>query len=133
MPTRSTWPRVLCRLGDLALKHGDTVLAGERYAESLRAAQVAGSPLRTATALEALARLAVLQRQPQRALQLAGAAAALRERTGQLLAPHEQAALTRALAPAVEALGPAQQAATWAEGQAMALEQVVAVASAAES
>jgi tetratricopeptide (TPR) repeat protein len=118
--------RVLCRLGDLALEQGDHVPARDRYAESLRAAQVAGSPLRTAAALEALGRLAIHGGQPRRAIQLAGTAAALRERTGQLLPEAEQAALADALAPAAEALDPAQHAAAWAEGQAMPLEQAIA-------
>jgi predicted ATPase/DNA-binding XRE family transcriptional regulator len=118
--------RVLCRLGDLALEQGDHMLAHDRYAESLRAAQVVSSPLRTAAALEALGRLAVLQQRPQHAMRLAGAATALRERTGQLLSVVEQAALTDALAPAVEALSPTEQAAAWSEGQAMLLEQVIA-------
>jgi hypothetical protein len=118
--------RVLCRLGELALQEGDEALARDRYAESLRAAQEAGTPLRMAVALEALVELAVVQEQPQRAMRLAGAAAALRERTGQRLPEAEQAALARMLAPAVRALGVAQQAAAWAEGQATPLERVIA-------
>jgi hypothetical protein len=61
-----------------------------------------------------------------RAAARARLASALRERTGQRLSEAEQAALAHALAPAVEALGTAQQTAAWAEGQAMPLEQVIA-------
>jgi non-specific serine/threonine protein kinase len=120
--------RVLCRLGDLALQGGPEALARDRYTESLRAAQAAGSPLRTAAALEALGQLAVVQKQPHRALRLAGAAAALREGTGQHLLEAEQVALAHSLEPAAEALGAVQQAAAWAEGQALPLEQAVAYA-----
>jgi hypothetical protein len=125
---REHMARVLCRLGDLALKQGDSVLAGERYTASLQAAQMAGSPLRTAVALEVLARLAVLQGQPRRAVWLVAAAAALRERTGQVLSSAEHIALTHALAPAVDVLGAEQRAAAWAEGQALSREQAIAAA-----
>ena len=72
--------------------------------------------------------LAVAQAQPERALRLAGAAAALREATGQPRgAAAERPRLERALARARAALGPAAPAA-WQRGRRMTTEQAVAVA-----
>jgi hypothetical protein len=82
----------------------------------------------TAASLEALAGLAAMQGQPARALRLAGAAAALRDRIGEQPWPANQAALTRRLAAAREALSAEAQAATWADGQALTVEQAVAEA-----
>jgi hypothetical protein len=76
-------------------------------------------------ALEALASLDAAAGEPQRAVRLAGAAAEWRERAGLPLTEEEQATLTRLLAPARQALGDEKQAAAWAGGRAMPLEQAV--------
>jgi non-specific serine/threonine protein kinase len=79
-------------------------------------------------ALEALASLDAAAGEPQRAVRLAGAAVAWRERAGLPLTAEEQATLRRLLAPARQALGAEAQAAAWAGGRAMPLEQAVAEA-----
>jgi non-specific serine/threonine protein kinase len=117
--------RLLCRLGDLALDQGDLIQARTRYAESLSIAHVADAPGRIAAALEALGNLAVLQGQPERALRLAGAASACRERSRQPLRPRDQATLMAKLEPARQALDVALQMAAWMEGQAMTADSAV--------
>ena len=95
------------------------------FAESLT---IARQEDQIAASLEALAGLAAMQGQPGRALRLAGAAAALRDRIGAQPWPANQAALTRRLAAAREALSAQGQAAAWADGQALTVEQAIAEA-----
>jgi non-specific serine/threonine protein kinase len=71
--------------------------------------------------------LAAAQAQPERALRLAGAAAALRDATGQPRRRAERPRLERALAAARAVLGAAAPAA-WLRGRRMTTEQAVAVA-----
>jgi tetratricopeptide (TPR) repeat protein len=125
---RAPMAHVLRCLGDVAQEQGDHGRARARYAESLAHAHEAGAPRRAAEALEALARLAVAQVRPRRALWLAGAAAALRERIGQPLPLADQATLVRTLAQARQALTAEQQATEWARGAAMTPEQAMAAA-----
>jgi hypothetical protein len=75
--------------------------------------------------LEALANLAVLQGQSERALRLAGAASACRERCRQPLRPRDQATLAAKLAPARQALSATLQTAAWMEGQAMTADSAL--------
>ena len=75
-----------------------------------------------------MAGLAARQGQPARALRLAGAAAALRDRIDEQPWPANQATLTRRLAAAREALSAQGQAAAWADGQALTVEQAIAEA-----
>jgi tetratricopeptide (TPR) repeat protein len=125
---RAPMAHVLRCLGDIALEQGDHEGARARYSESLARAHEAGAPGRTAEALEALARLAVAQGRPRRALWLASAAAALRDGIGQALPLAEQATLVRTLAQARQALTAEQQATEWARGAAMTPEQAMASA-----
>jgi non-specific serine/threonine protein kinase len=120
--------RALCRLGDLALDEGDWLLARTRYAESLRAAREGGALPRIAAALEALGSLAVAHQQLQRAVTLLSAASAWRGHNGQPLPESKRAALTEMLASATEGLSPETQAAAWAEGRALPLDEAVALA-----
>jgi predicted ATPase/DNA-binding XRE family transcriptional regulator len=78
--------------------------------------------------LEMAAVLSVKECRPRRALQLAGAAAALRVATGTPLPPAEAAHLQERLAPARLARGDADAATAWDEGRAMPLERAIAVA-----
>jgi predicted ATPase/transcriptional regulator with XRE-family HTH domain len=125
---RAAMAHVLRCLGDVALEQSDHERAWARYTESLVRAHEAVAPRRIAEALEALARLAVAQGRPRRALWLAGAAAALRESIVQPLPLAEQATLVRTLAQARQALTVEQQAAEWARGAAMTPEQAMAAA-----
>jgi tetratricopeptide (TPR) repeat protein len=118
-------PWALLGLGDLCLQRGDHAAARSCFAESL---MLARQENQIAASLEALAGLAAMQGQPARALRLAAAAAALRDRIGEPPWPANQAALTRRLAAAREALSAEGQAAAWADGQALTVEQAVAEA-----
>jgi tetratricopeptide (TPR) repeat protein len=118
-------PWVLLGLGDLCLQRGNQAAARACFAESLTLARQENQ---VAASLEALAGLAAMQGQPARALRLAGAAAALRDRIGEQPWPANQAALTRTLAAAREALSAHEQAAAWAHGRALTVEQAIAEA-----
>jgi hypothetical protein len=121
--------QVLRGLGHVALEQGDHPRARRYFVESLTAAQrQVGEQQMIAAALEGLAAVAAAQGQPLRAVRLAGAAAALRERASQPAWLIEQAILIRWLAPAQQALGQEAQARAWAEGRALALEQAIAYA-----
>ena len=122
--------RVLRHLGEVALDQGDVVLARSRAIESLLAARdlaERGVP-QIGPALEVLAGVAAAQGLAERALRLAGAAAALRERLRQTPWPVEAEALARWLAPARQVLTAAVAEAAWSEGQALPLEQAMAYA-----
>jgi hypothetical protein len=116
---------VLRSLGELALEQGLAAEARERLVESLTIAAGLHDLVQVAQVLEALARLAApaAGEQQERALRLAGAAAALREQAGQALAPDRQVTLTERLA-----LDSGAQETAWADGQAMTLEQAIAYA-----
>jgi non-specific serine/threonine protein kinase len=123
---------VLYHLGEIALDQGDWVLAQTHLAASVRAALHWGKEAEwwIADALEGYGALAAVQGAPRRALRLAGAAAALRERERgtRPLSPREQVTRDRRLAPARHALSAEEQAAAWAEGQTLPLEQAIAEA-----
>ena len=104
---------------------GDYVASLSLYDESLTILWELGERWMLAYVLEAMGGLAALQGQPQRALRLVGAAAALRETTGSSLSPTEQDMLEKMLGPARQALGEAAAASAEAEGRAMSLEQAV--------
>jgi predicted ATPase/DNA-binding SARP family transcriptional activator len=118
----------------LALEQGEWTLAQAHLAESLAIARDTGhvgAPERApelAGVLEVGAALAALHGAPARAMRLAGAAVALRAHLNRPLAPSEQAALERRLAPARRALSTEEQATAWAAGQAMSAEQAIAYA-----
>jgi DNA-binding NarL/FixJ family response regulator len=84
-------------------------------------------PRRVAALLEGFAALAVRQ-QPERALRLAGAAAAVRVAGGCRLAPSEQAVLTRELRLAHHALGDDGASRALETGAALNVEQAVTLA-----
>jgi non-specific serine/threonine protein kinase len=144
--------RVLCRLADLHLAQGNWAVAQAQVTESLvmaRDTRLVGASV-IASALAMQAALAAMQGTPARAVRLAGAAAALRAHASQASAASErailerrvtflppspgsaaafgQATLERGLASARQALSAAEQAAAWAEGEAMTPEQAIAYA-----
>jgi hypothetical protein len=81
-----------------------------------------------AYSLEGLASLAAAQRRPERAMRLAGAAAALRAASGAVAVRAGQAQFARWLKAARRALGDTASEALWAEGQAMSLLGAIAFA-----
>jgi hypothetical protein len=78
-----------------------------------------------ARALEGCACLAVRQKQPARALKLAGAAAQMRRLTSAFLSAGEQLRLDDMLKPAWKSLSQAEGKAAWSEGSGMSLQQAI--------
>jgi tetratricopeptide (TPR) repeat protein len=123
----------LADLGLLAREQGDLDLADRLYAESLAAFQDLDYKRGIAKTLDAFAGSTALRSQPQRALRLAGAAAALRHALGAVLLPPEQARLEKDLEPARAALDNAEGSAAWLEGWGMPLEEAIREAADGES
>jgi tetratricopeptide (TPR) repeat protein len=123
----------LADLGLLAREQGDLDLADRLYTESLAAFQDLDYKRGIAKTLDAFAGSAALRSQPQRALRLAGAAAALRHALGAVLLPPEQARLEKDLEPARAALDNAEGSAAWMEGWGMPLEEAIREAADGES
>jgi tetratricopeptide (TPR) repeat protein len=122
---------VRARLGEFALRHGDEALARTYFAECLATAQGtdADPDQEKVRAVAGLAELAAAQGQPERAVRLAGAAAALRARSGlpaqsprlwPLSSVVEKGAQ---LVAARHALGEPAATAAWDDGHAMTPEQ----------
>lgn len=72
--------------------------------------------------------MALWQAQPERALQLAGAAGALRQVMEFVLPPVEQKRFDQICATARQELGSATATVAWATGAAMTLDEAVAYA-----
>jgi DNA-binding NarL/FixJ family response regulator len=118
----------LAQLGQLALTQGDPGLAAIRFGESLALARDLADRAGIARALEGIAQLAVLRRVPRQALQLAAAAAAVRESMRAPLAPTDRSQLERRLAPARRTLGEPAAETAWADGGALAMQQAIDLA-----
>jgi predicted ATPase/DNA-binding CsgD family transcriptional regulator len=131
---------VLQGMGELALERGDRALACAYLRECLLLRRDVGDEAGVVASLVAFARLAAVARRPRRALRLAGAAEALYRAMGPALAvqhyshgviPTELAA-DPDVARARRLLGATQRTAAWEEGEALALDQVIAEALALE-
>jgi non-specific serine/threonine protein kinase len=125
---RSEVAGTLGYLGNALLRRGDLDQAQARFAESLTICRDVGHRRRLAYALEGLAGVSAARGAMDRALRIAGAATALRERIGAPLWPAGLAALEQRLAPAWQRLGPARASECWAAGRALSLDDVVAEA-----
>jgi predicted ATPase len=115
----------LADLGNLAREQRDCAGAHGLYRESLKIFQELEHKRGVARLLECFACSAAAQFQAERALRLAGAAAALRQVIGAPLMAAEQAKLESLLHPAREALSDRLGAAAWLEGWAMPVEQAI--------
>ncbi|MFQ5340096.1 MAG: tetratricopeptide repeat protein [Anaerolineae bacterium] len=115
----------LTNLGNLLLDQCDYTATYSLQEESLRIRQELGDRRGIAESLESFAGLAAQQRQPERALLLAGAAAALRAAIGAPLALTETDRLERHLEPARQALGEETAARVFADGEAMTMEEAI--------
>jgi non-specific serine/threonine protein kinase len=126
----SRWNQgVLRDWGYVVLELGDHTRARRCFEECLAIGREIENQWQIADALEALASLAAAGGEPARALRLEGAAAAVRERAGQLPSyEEERASPARWLAAARAALDEQAQRTALAEGQAMSLQQAVAYA-----
>jgi tetratricopeptide (TPR) repeat protein len=123
---------VLANLGTVALARGDWLQAAAAHTEGLILARDHCVRLLVAAGLEGLARVALTPGNPagdpHRAAQLLAAAATARITLGMPLPPDEQAGVEAARAATLAALGEETFAAAWAEGQALRMEDAVALA-----
>jgi len=120
--------RALLRLACTATTQGDYPAAHSYLARTLALMRQMYDNDGIALALEQAARLAAAEWQPTRALRLAGAATALRERIGVPMPPSVAADLEVALSPSIERLGTTVATATFSEGGSLMLEQAIALA-----
>jgi len=114
--------------GDLAFDQGAIDRATRLYAESLAGFGALGYKWDCAAGIEALAAVADARGAAVRAVQLWGAATAIREGIRAPLPPVDRPRRDAALARLHTALGATPFAAAWAEGQAMTLAQAIAEA-----
>jgi predicted ATPase/DNA-binding CsgD family transcriptional regulator len=117
--------RCLAGLGRVAMDLGAMEQARRHLSRSIRLSHATGARIGVARGLEAFAHLAIHENQPELAVQLAAAAAALRETAG--LPPPPGARTESYLAPA-RRLGDPVVARLWARGRALSSEAAVALA-----
>jgi len=115
----------LADLGNLTREQGDFLAADSLYRESLGIFQELEHKRGVARLLECLACSAAAQSDPERALRLAGAAAALRQSVGAPLTPAEQAKLEKSLESARRGLPTTTGRTAWLEGWVMPIEKAL--------
>jgi tetratricopeptide (TPR) repeat protein len=115
----------LADLGNIAREQRDCRTAHSFYRESLKIFRELGHKRGIARLLEGFACSAAVQSQAERALRLAGAAAALRENIGAPLTPTEQAKLEAILDPARQALINTAGTTAWLDGWSMPVEDAI--------
>jgi predicted ATPase/DNA-binding CsgD family transcriptional regulator len=115
-------------LAMVAFREGDYARARALQRESLPIYQALGARYILSAALATSGALAAAQGQPERAVRLAGATAAVSENVHVLPIPLAEALLEEGLAVARRALSEAAFAAAWADGRAMSLDEAVAEA-----
>lgn len=122
----STWPRyALFILASAAHERGDVASAGRHYREALRQAWEHRDRLCVRMALPGLAALATKEGDPERAVRLTAGAAALETSAGIWAFPPIRARHERWLNEASSSLDDATERDAWAEGSAMALDEVI--------
>lgn len=115
-------------LGEVALAQGDFSGARARFLQSLKVAQNLSYKPCIAWCLAGLGSAAALDEEPERAVQLWGAAERLRATLGCRPAPAARATYEHAIATARSQLGDGGFAAAWAASEAISLEHVLAEA-----
>lgn len=115
----------LADLGNLTREQEDYAAADALYRESLALFQGLGHKRGIARVLESLASSAAAQAQAERALRLAGVAAALRQTIGAPATPAEQAKLEQSLEPARRGLTTVTSRTAWLEGWVMPIERAI--------
>jgi predicted ATPase/transcriptional regulator with XRE-family HTH domain len=117
---------MLACLGDVRQRSGDLVAARAHYARALHTLHAIGHGPYSHRALCGLVDLASATGEPARALTLVSVAMALANEEGLQPGPPEQARLEQVRAASAQALSGEVQAAAWAAGLTMPLEQVIA-------
>ena len=112
-------------LGHLACEEGNYAAAYPMFEQALRTFVGLRHQRGIAMVLEGFARIAAQEKDAERALTLAGAAAALRSRIGVPPRPDEQASVDRVRALATPLQDPARTEATWLVGWKMSPYQAV--------
>jgi tetratricopeptide (TPR) repeat protein len=115
-------------LGWVEMRQGDWNRAIARLGESLEVRREIGDKSGSAWCLERLAEVALAQGQAEKAVRLFAAGAALRASIRSVIDPVDQPEVESKLSSLRAELGEERFAATWDEGQALALEQAVAYA-----
>jgi predicted ATPase/class 3 adenylate cyclase len=115
-------------LGGLARRANDLETAEAHFRSSLLIWRDLGEAHTVAQTLNGLGVLAVQRGRLNRALQLTGAATAIRANSGAPLSVRDREELDRLLAPAKEALGEEAAAAAWQAGQTLTLEAAISLA-----
>ena len=118
----------LVNLGNALRGQDDYTTAYPLYQESLQINRALGDRWMLAYLLENIGVLLALQSDTERALQLIGAAATLRETINTPLSPVEQSQLNRTLEPARQQLGEPAATNAWLAGRALSLEEAVTIA-----
>jgi predicted ATPase/class 3 adenylate cyclase/DNA-binding NarL/FixJ family response regulator len=116
---------LLACLANLALDHKDEATARANLGEGLEISRELREKVDVAFVLDSCARLAAAQSDHARALQLAGAASAVRETVRALPAPPWEAMVATSLEPARRALGADAAQAAWKSGTGLTLEQAI--------
>jgi predicted ATPase/DNA-binding CsgD family transcriptional regulator/Tfp pilus assembly protein PilF len=122
---RPTVASVLDGLGEVAIARGDFAEARERFAESLALYREMGSTRGVGIALSGFAALAAAGWRAERAVRLAGAAAALHEAGGSAIELIRHRGSEDWLAEARRALGETRAAAVWADGRALSQDAAI--------
>jgi predicted ATPase/DNA-binding NarL/FixJ family response regulator len=117
--------RCLAGLGRIAMDQGEITLARQYLTESIGLSRSMGSRIGMIRGLEAFAALAGAEQRAERAVQLAAAAAALREAA---YLPSRPGARTERLLDAARGLGPEAIARLWAEGSSLEASSAVELA-----
>jgi predicted ATPase/DNA-binding NarL/FixJ family response regulator len=120
--------RCLTGLGRIAMDQGEIRLARQYLTESTGMSRSMGNRIGMVRGLEAFSALTAKEHRPDRAVQLAAAAAALREAAH---LPPRSAARTERMLAAAATLGPEAIARLWAEGSALEASSAVELALAA--
>jgi predicted ATPase/serine/threonine protein kinase len=123
----------LADLGSMAREERNYSAAWSFYRESIRIFQELDHKRGIARLLECFACAAAVQRESERSLRLAGAAAALRQNIGAPLTSAEQAKLDSGLYPARQALTNAVGKTAWLEGLALPFDKAIEEALALET
>jgi hypothetical protein len=115
----------LADLGTLAREQRNYPAAHSLHRESIRIFQQLGHKRGLARLLECFACSAAVELEAERALRLAGAAAALRQNVGAPLTPAEQAKLEATLERPRQTLTNAVGVTAWLEGWALPVEKAI--------